>query len=241
MSSPDRPTTPFEALLATLAPAAAHVALVTEDVPVDALHPDEQACVSRAVEKRRREFAMGRHAAHRLLGLLGRDEGPILPGPDRAPAWPGGVVGSISHGAGVAAAMVALETDHRGVGLDLEADTPLETGLWPRICTDDERAMLDALDPNDAGRHGKVVFSAKESVFKAVYPASGVYLYFHDCRIALAPDASGAPTRGTFEAHLSRAELPDALRAAPLRGEYAIRDGVIVTTLAWPRTVTRSG
>ncbi|WP_053744796.1 hypothetical protein [Streptomyces sp. NRRL WC-3618] len=42
------------------------------------LHPDEQALIARSVESRRREFATGRHCAHRALEDLGHPAESIL-------------------------------------------------------------------------------------------------------------------------------------------------------------------
>jgi 4'-phosphopantetheinyl transferase EntD len=135
----------------------------------------------------------------------------------------------------VAGAVAALASNHHGVGLDLEAATSVEAAVWSRITTDDERAELAAIDPATAGFRGKLLFSAKESVFKAVYPATGVHLYFRDCRIRLDPPPDGeGDTRGRFTATLTRAELPEELRTRSLVGGYAVVAGVILTSLTWP-------
>src|ERR1700761_3617241 len=77
------------------------------DAPDVTLFPDEEALLGRAVEKRRREFAAGRGCARRALAALGLPPAPLLPGEGGAPRWPDGVVGSITHCAGYAAAAVA--------------------------------------------------------------------------------------------------------------------------------------
>src|SRR5215469_16812348 len=71
------------------------------------LRPAEAAIVARAVEKRRAEFATGRACAHAALDAWGAPDAPLLPGPDRAPLWPDGFVGSISHARGACAAVAA--------------------------------------------------------------------------------------------------------------------------------------
>ena len=86
-----------------------------------ALHPDEAPAVVRAVAKRQLEFAAGRHYAHSALQALGAAPGPLLVGPARAPLWPAGVVGAISHDDGWAAAAVARQVDCAGLGIDIES------------------------------------------------------------------------------------------------------------------------
>ena len=82
--------------------------------------PDSGIPPVRGVAKRQAEYLAGRlcarEAPHQLCGqalVPGRDE-------DGVPLWPAGTVGSITHGAGRAAAMVALARDWRGLGIDLE-------------------------------------------------------------------------------------------------------------------------
>jgi 4'-phosphopantetheinyl transferase EntD len=73
----------------------------------------------RAVLKRQVEFLAGRVCAQQALEVLpGHKPGAIPPQPDRAPGWPPGIVGSITHTKGYAAALVALETHYQGLGVD---------------------------------------------------------------------------------------------------------------------------
>src|SRR5437763_335927 len=79
------------------------------------LYPEERACIARAVPKRRAEFATGRVCARQALERLGVAVGPLLPHPDRSPAWPPGIVGSISHTDGYCAVAVAEATRALGI------------------------------------------------------------------------------------------------------------------------------
>ena len=81
---------------------------------------DELACLSpSAVNKRQREFAAGRAAAHTAMANLGVPPQAILNGDDRAPIWPEGLTGSITHTRGCAIAIVARNSDVRALGIDV--------------------------------------------------------------------------------------------------------------------------
>src|SRR5947209_6322663 len=72
------------------------------------LLPAESSTIVRAVDTRRNEFSAGRRLAHGLLCHLHVERTfPLLNGPDRAPMWPPGVVGTIAHGGGLAVVAVA--------------------------------------------------------------------------------------------------------------------------------------
>jgi 4'-phosphopantetheinyl transferase EntD len=114
-----------------------------------------------AVPHRLAEFAAGRAAARQALAALGLPKVAIPMGEDRAPIWPQGVVGSISHCAGACMAVVARQSDFVGIGLDLEPAQPVARDLWPSILLPEEFAAdgLGALR----------IFVAKEAVYKAQY------------------------------------------------------------------------
>ena len=87
----------------------------------EALLPAEAACLSpRAVQRRRDDFVNGRAAAAACLAQLGHPRVPILRGSDRAPVWPEGLIGAISHSGGVALAAVARAADWSAIGVDLQ-------------------------------------------------------------------------------------------------------------------------
>jgi 4'-phosphopantetheinyl transferase EntD len=77
-----------------------------DDPPDGVLFPEE-AAISRAVEKRRRDFRTVRHCSRRALRELGVPPTAVAPGERRKPVWPPGVVGSLTHCTGYRAAAVA--------------------------------------------------------------------------------------------------------------------------------------
>lgn len=180
------------ALLAAIkALAGPRLAVAVEPVDSDnGLFPDEAKAVAQAISKRRAEFAAGRRAARRALAALGEPEVCIPAAPDRRPLWPKGLTGSISHDAGLAIAAVALTRDFRGIGMDLTVARPLPPGVDREILTDDERHL--------GGLEACMVFSAKETLFKALYPDVGVFFGFDAAEIR--PDLA----RGKFAAKLRR-------------------------------------
>src|SRR5689334_18679792 len=149
-------------MIEDLLPAEVASVAVRGDDPSASLLPEEAAQLGRAVEKRVREFTTARTCARRALGKLGLPAAPILRGPNRAPSWPPGVVGSITHCRGYRAAAVALQRDVLTVGIDAEVHEGLPAGVLGQVAVDRERAWL-AEAPG--GVHwDRLLFSAKESV-----------------------------------------------------------------------------
>jgi len=179
---------------------APHVAFACEPIDGDAsfAHAAEAGLVERAVPARRAEFAAGRRLAHRLLRGLGASDEPLLVAPDRAPLWPRGFTGTLSHGAGRCAVAVARRDHLRALGLDVESADPLAADLVPTVLTPRERARLGA-DAGDAEplRRAKLHFAAKEAVYKAVAAEVGRLLELHEVEIEL------DEPRGRFEARVA--------------------------------------
>jgi 4'-phosphopantetheinyl transferase EntD len=151
------------------------------DVPVE-LPAIEAACVARAVPARRAEFATGRACARRCLERLGAGQGPIEQDDRGAPTWPPGVVGTITHCRGFRGAAVASTTTHVTLGVDCEPNEPLPPGTADDIARPDERGWLRSR-PFEGVNADRLLFSAKESVYKSWYPLARRWLDFHDVRI----------------------------------------------------------
>jgi 4'-phosphopantetheinyl transferase EntD len=156
----------------------------------DPLFPGEAALVANAVEKRRRELALGRSCARRALARLGRPPVAIL-ADERVPLWPPGIAGSITHCAGYCAAAVSERWNI--VGIDAEPASHFESSLVARIVVPRERAQIATLDA--ATPWACIVFCIKEAVYKAVYPTARRFLDFPDVTVEL------DPAGGTFRAH----------------------------------------
>src|SRR6185436_2072274 len=105
---------------------------------------------------------------------------------DGLPAWPPGVVGSITHGGGVACAAVARADRYRAVGVDIERvlEDSESAELWPSIAHADELLLLkSALPYARLGQRLSILFSCKESLFKALFPLTHEFLEFWDVRL----------------------------------------------------------
>ncbi|OIQ30619.1 MAG: phosphopantetheinyl transferase [Alphaproteobacteria bacterium MedPE-SWcel] len=213
-------------LLRSLLPEAVAIAAEDPQGTPPAPFAEEFACLSpNAVEKRRREFAAGRAAAHRAMRALNLTPAPILIGPKRAPVWPNGLVGSITHCR--SCALAALAPDHRflGLGLDVEEDTPLATDLWPSIASPQEQDWMTR--QTDPGQAGKLLFSAKEAAYKAQYARSRKYFGFDGLELSI-----DAETR-SFQATFTGDQAPYR-RGDQLHGRFAIGAGVIITAVTIP-------
>jgi 4'-phosphopantetheinyl transferase EntD len=170
------------------------------------LRPEECAAVSGAVPRRQREFAAGRFCAHQAMSRLGCPDASIVMGADRAPVWPDGLVGSISHCDAWAAAVVARKIDGiLSLGLDLEPPLPLPQDLVATILLPQERDVLETVPPARQLHYARLIFCAKEAFFKCQYALTGALVGFEIAEIKL--DLA----QGTF-----RAVLTDAIGAFPV-------------------------
>ncbi|MGR3504381.1 MAG: 4'-phosphopantetheinyl transferase family protein [Paracoccaceae bacterium] len=150
-------------------------------LPVTGAHPPllptEEVAMRRAVPSRRAEFTAGRAAARLALQRLGLPPAAIPSAPDRSPVWPAGVTGSISHAAGLCAAVLSRDLAAT-LGLDIEEATPLDEDLWPLVLTPSELQALDDHAPAQRGRIAKRIFSIKEAAYKAQFPLTGAVIGF---------------------------------------------------------------
>lgn len=201
--------------------------------PSSPLTPAEARVIAAAVPSRRREFAAGRACAHAALEELGHHDWSLLPGPRREPLWPDGVVGSISHCPGLAVAVAARSADTLAIGIDVETDAPLPADVVGSVMDAGEARAIEGLAARDAVTPwDRLLFSAKESVYKVWYPLRHEWLGFEEVGIELSAD-------GTFLARIRRAD------AAPLprvvSGRWTRGNGVVVTALVLPAETAAGG
>lgn len=144
------------------------------------LFAEESAAVQRAIEKRRREFIAGRQYARSAMSQLGMRPVPITILPSRAPNWPRGLTGSISHSGDACVAVVAADSEFIGVGIDIEVSSPLPAELYATVCSSSE--LSSALYCVD---QAKMLFVVKEAFFKLYHPLTGYFLDFLDVTVRL--------------------------------------------------------
>lgn len=138
-----------------------------------------------AAGKRKTEYLAGRVCAREALRLATGQSGVPRIGDDRAPVWPAGTVGSITHGAGWAGALAAPRQYYQGLGLDIEqrlSDKRAER-LVDQILTADEKCRHAADPETRTGNLLTLTFSMKESLFKALYPIVKRRFYFQDAEL----------------------------------------------------------
>jgi 4'-phosphopantetheinyl transferase EntD len=201
------------------------------DAPESTMFPEEAERVSKAVDKRRREFATVRHCARQAFAELGIPPAPLLNGERGAPQWPAGVVGSMTHCAGYRAAVVALDTDIHTLGIDAEPHAPLPEGVLGVISREEERVHLAALKAADSEVHwDRMLFCAKETVYKAWYPLTHKWLGFEEASITLDQD-------GTFAARLMvPGPVVAGVRQDGFTGRWIVGEGLVITAIAIPVT-----
>lgn len=170
-----------------------------------------------AVPVRLAEFSAGRTAARLALADAGAAAVALPMGADRAPRWPAGVAGSITHAGGVALAAVLRAP--AAVGIDIEPDEGLPPDTLGTILTAAERGAGTDL------RAARVVFSAKEAFFKAQFPRTGRMIGFDAAAVELRDDG--------FTLAIA-APLPGLPAGARLAGRWLRVDGFVLTAVVLP-------
>jgi 4'-phosphopantetheinyl transferase EntD len=219
-------------MIEEILPPAAAAADTFEDAQGAVLFPAEEAAISRAVGKRRREFTTARACARDALARLGVPAAPIVPGERGAPQWPPGVVGSMTHCRGYRAAAVARRRDLVTIGLDAEPDDALPDRVLDAIVTAGERAWLtELMTAQPQMSWDRLLFSAKESVYKAWFPLTGRWLGFKDAAITV------SAADGTFTASLLvPGPAVNGVTLTSFAGRWLARNGLVVTAIAVPAT-----
>lgn len=152
------------------------------------LRPEERPAMQRARPGRIAEFVGGRRAARMAMAALGVPVQSVPMGPDRAPIWPNGLVGSISHADGICIAALATDHSYTALGIDLAAAQPMAADLANEIAGPDE---ITSAPLQPTGLAATRVFSAKEAIYKAVYPNLRQVLDFQAFTLAFTDSDGG--------------------------------------------------
>jgi 4'-phosphopantetheinyl transferase EntD len=145
-----------------------------------ALLKEEIPALAASVVKVRRASGAARIVARQLLTQLGYANCALPKGPTGAPVWPAGIVGSLAHDSRVAVAAVGMRADVGALGIDVEPAECLPSELLDLVATPQERLNL-----GDDVYRGRLLFVAKEAVYKAVHPLDQTFLEHHDVEINL--------------------------------------------------------
>ncbi|MGP3953547.1 4'-phosphopantetheinyl transferase family protein [Streptomyces sp. 7N604] len=218
-------------MLKLILPTAVACAESFADVTESALLPEEREALGAARhEGRRREFTTVRHCARRALADLGVPPAPLLPGERGAPRWPAGVVGSMTHCLGYRAAAVARSEEIRAVGIDAELHAALPRRVLGAVTRPEERerlAVLSGADPEVCW--DRLLFCAKEAVYKAWFPMTRRPLGFADASVTF------DRTAGSFHVDVSEpAGAGDAPASYSFEGRWTATPGLLLATVVVP-------
>ena len=159
---------------------------------------------------------------------LGIPSGPVVNDEERAPTFPEGLVGTITHTKWWGAAALARSATHQALGVDVEPDTPLKTPLFRSVLTAQELSLLAAWPEPERGLLGKLIFSAKECAYKCQFTVSRTFYGFHGMRVSFELTPGALPSEGAFCAHFLRDAGPFTVGDA-LHGRFARAGGYVMT------------
>lgn len=182
---------------------------------------EEERSLGNVVPARRREFRAGRFYARQALQGFGAGGSVIPIGDNRAPVWPAGVVGSISHTRSLCVVAVGSSTEFLGIGIDIEADSPLSWELAQLVSDAAELKGRDEIERRLGYDLPKLLFVIKEAFYKMYFPLTGRFLAFHDVRVEL-----------DVEKHAAKARIVPSKRLAAIdshcfEGRFGSSDGTL--------------
>jgi 4'-phosphopantetheinyl transferase EntD len=186
------------------------------------IYTEELAQVSGSGEGRVLEFISARACARDALRKLGFPPRPILIGRSREPLWPADVIGSITHCSGYRAAAVGRRTTGLLIGIDAELHEPLPKEIRNEVCLPSEHQL--SIGSASEFHVDRLTFSAKESVYKALFPALRTWIGFHDAETSFNTDKHTFDVRVTI-ANASR----DDRKQVHLCGRFLVERGIILT------------
>lgn len=175
---------------------------------------------------RRAEFFTGRRCAHIAMREAGYPNLPIFRDNDRAPIWPLSMIGSISHGAGIAAAIISKHRSSLlGIGIDIEdLSRDIRTNIARHTLTEWEIEKWTN-SKAEMTREVRIIFSIKETIYKCFYPIDRIYLGFHDAEVLELSDTG-------FKARLTKSPFPDLIdEPFEIQGAVAIDKDTVLSAL----------
>ena len=209
------------------------------ELPNHAPHPEEARILDhRACERRRVEFALGRAAGHLALKQLDSENTePILQGLGGEPLWRDGVAGSITHCFPWSAAIVVKSSNHFAIGVDLETMEGIQgTDISHLVCRE---AELGWVRRGDFQERLTMIFSAKEAVYKALYPVCLRYIDFKEVGLTWLPEHSCF--HAEFVEHV-RTSLPcGEVCAVHCRRHAEMVFSCVIHRFHWKRHSSKSG
>ncbi|WP_370978708.1 4'-phosphopantetheinyl transferase [Agaribacterium sp. ZY112] len=191
---------------------------------------DFPASLQKSRNKRKSDFLAGRYCASLALKYFNYKNLQVPIGTHRSPSWPTGVHASISHCNGVAICAMAESTrlDYLGVDLECIDDVSAISGdIKTSLLSPSEEQLINSaamLGSIDKTVSLSLVFSAKESLFKALYYSVACYFDFKAAELV-----ELEPTKGSFTLSLSKELAHNLPRHKKIAGRFIIWEGYIVT------------
>ena len=225
---------PLPVVAAELESSGTDVPLTVQRCETELLTAREWESIRHCAERRIIDFCSGRVCARRALAEYGVNGlRPARRAEDRQPLWPSGLVGSITHTDGFAAAVVAEQRLVAGLGIDVERMGAVHSELWPPICTAPELDRLRALSVKEQLLAGALTFVAKEAFFKCQYPLASERFGFDEVELE---SATWSQSEGEFRLRVGRSSRLDrflprhAQRRIP--GRYTRRGPYLIGAVA---------
>ncbi|MEI9425405.1 4'-phosphopantetheinyl transferase superfamily protein [Mesorhizobium sp. Cs1299R1N1] len=193
----------------------------------DLMAIERPICLLRALPIRRAEFLAGRSIARAALQMMGQAAPQIPIRPDRAPLWPPSSAGSISHARGHCACFaIADGTWQAGVDVEALASGHALESLLSTTVNEDERALIARQSAVSSDCLVTLLFSAKETLFKALYPTVRDFFGF-DCA-----QLHTVPRDGRLRLHLTRTLSQELPKGGHFDVSFEIKAGHVLTWLA---------
>jgi enterobactin synthetase component D len=186
--------------------------------------PQERQSNPGARSRRRNDYNTGRLCARRALDYLGIGREAIPPGQRGRPLWPKGVIGSISHAAGFWCA--AVSDSKRSLGIDVERlDRSMSASMLERVCTPHELESICKWEGQGMDAAAILVFSAKEALYKCLYPLVGTFIQFQAAEINVDWDSD------RFTVCLMEDLSPEWTAGTELVGYYSLEADFVLTAI----------
>jgi 4'-phosphopantetheinyl transferase EntD len=178
--------------------------------------------VANTVPRRVEEFRVGRVLARNALAQLGFESAPIAVNASRAPTWPKGVVGSITHCVGYCGAAVGSDRGFRAVGIDACPNEALFQGALGEIALPAEHAWVESSTSSELATDA-LVFAIKEVIFKLWSPLTGVWLGFEEAEVTVDLASSSYSATIHSQDRVAAAKFPETVE-----GRFTYDDSIIL-------------
>ncbi len=176
------------------------------------LLPQEARSIPSRQPMMRRASGAARWIARGLLADMGLNDVAVLRGSSGAPVWPHGITGSLAHDDDMAVAAIAPLSHIASLGIDVEPALPLPDDVLALVAM-----PADRTDTTDRHLAGRILFSAKEAVYKAAYPLDREVLGYEDITVDL--NAGTATTNTGRRARLVYCVAPRVVVLAFVDGD----------------------